>query len=488
MSEQRRFGTAGTLSAILIQAGSRDAQVNPTLATGDVQVSKDGGAFANIATLPSVFPAGSVRVNIPLSTAELSCRMLMIRFKDQAGAEWEEQTILVETYGHSDAEHYNMGKIRYDGVVVLNTDDEHAVHIESQFAGRSGMYLDGSDTGAGLHLRGGSAGRDMDYEDVVAVVPAGFQERIAVTSENITRAGYPNMGALFTGATSPSRSDFDGKSLIGARVIAIPANPLDATGDKVGIILGGYFFDTTTDTTHEVFGVALEPMFGITEGGSTIINSNWIGGAGDLDETASVSGWTFILAEVSTTYQSSASPLSISRSSSLFFREPITAAAIDQQAVRDAMKLAPSAGAPVADSIDEKLDTTESKVDTAITDIADVKADTAQALIDIAAVQVTVDSIAATAALEATSASILAGVTAIVAKLPVSGLISNFTPSVSTVDGVTYDHIFELCAALVNGRYALDVPDTGNITFYKRDNLTVLTIVNVAQAGRTRIS
>lgn len=299
MSEQRRFGTAGTLSAILIQAGSRDAQVNPTLAPGDVQVSKDGVAFANIATLPSVFPAGSVRVNIILSASELSCRMLMIRFKDQAGAEWEEQTILVETYGHPDAEHYNIG--------------------------------------ANPTL---SAEETRDAMDLV------------------------------TGAHPDT---------IDAQLSAIDVK-IDTVDTEVGII-DGKVDGIQTDTTQ-------------------------------------------IISDVGT--------------------------------------------------VDGKVDTTNSALV-----VIDGKAD--DILTDIA-------SLAASAALEATSQAILAAVGAIIAKLPSTGLISNFYPNSSTVDGITYDYIFEVIASFVNGRYALDTPGPCDITFYKRDNLTPLTIVHVAQSGRTRLS
>ncbi len=39
------------------QSNTKLLKANPTLAAGDVKVSKDGGAFANLTTLPSANPA-----------------------------------------------------------------------------------------------------------------------------------------------------------------------------------------------------------------------------------------------------------------------------------------------------------------------------------------------------------------------------------------------------------------------------------------------
>jgi hypothetical protein len=62
---------------------------NPTLATGDVTISKDGGAFANLATLPVVAPAGGNQVQVDLSATEMNADEINIEFLDAAGAEWD---------------------------------------------------------------------------------------------------------------------------------------------------------------------------------------------------------------------------------------------------------------------------------------------------------------------------------------------------------------------------------------------------------------
>ena len=44
-------------------------QASPTLASGDFKVSMDGAALANLTTLPTNTPSGSVMVKVTLSAA-----------------------------------------------------------------------------------------------------------------------------------------------------------------------------------------------------------------------------------------------------------------------------------------------------------------------------------------------------------------------------------------------------------------------------------
>lgn len=101
-----KYGTADALQGKpLIEAGSNNYEVNPTLAVGDAKISKDGGAFANLATLPDVYPAGGRAVRITFSAAELQCKQATVQIIDQTSPkEWEDQTIIVYTHGHENAQ------------------------------------------------------------------------------------------------------------------------------------------------------------------------------------------------------------------------------------------------------------------------------------------------------------------------------------------------------------------------------------------------
>lgn len=71
---------------------------NPTIAAGDFQISKDGGAFANLATLPAVTPASSVAVKITLSATEMNCDNVLITGIDQTSPkEWADFALSIPT-------------------------------------------------------------------------------------------------------------------------------------------------------------------------------------------------------------------------------------------------------------------------------------------------------------------------------------------------------------------------------------------------------
>lgn len=72
-------------------------QVNPTVAAGDFKVSIDGGALANLGTLPAVSPAGSAIVKFTLSTSEMAGANATVICSDAAGSEWCDLTINIPT-------------------------------------------------------------------------------------------------------------------------------------------------------------------------------------------------------------------------------------------------------------------------------------------------------------------------------------------------------------------------------------------------------
>ena len=67
----------------------------------------------------------------------------------------------------------------------------------------------------------------------------------------------------------------------------------------------------------------------------------------------------------------------------------------------------------------------------------------------------------------------------------VASLVAGTAPA---SDGITQAMLIEIASAMVNGKYALNTPGAGDITFYERDNVTPLTVVNVTASGRTRVS
>ena len=68
----------------------------PTIAAGDFKVSIDGGAFANLTTLPTNTP-GTFAVKFSLSAAEMTGDNILVVASDAAGAEWCDQCWNIQT-------------------------------------------------------------------------------------------------------------------------------------------------------------------------------------------------------------------------------------------------------------------------------------------------------------------------------------------------------------------------------------------------------
>jgi hypothetical protein len=84
-------------TSLVSQTAPATFQANPTLATGDVKVSKDGGAYANITTLPSVTPSSSKSVKVQLSSTEMNADEVIVLFSDAAGGEWCDKLVTIRT-------------------------------------------------------------------------------------------------------------------------------------------------------------------------------------------------------------------------------------------------------------------------------------------------------------------------------------------------------------------------------------------------------
>lgn len=77
-----------TYMGLVSQADTKLLIASPTLAAGDFKISKDGGATANLATLPTNTPAASSQIKISISATEMEADNVTIVGIDAAGAEW----------------------------------------------------------------------------------------------------------------------------------------------------------------------------------------------------------------------------------------------------------------------------------------------------------------------------------------------------------------------------------------------------------------
>lgn len=81
--------------ALASQVNTDIFKTTPTLAAGDVTVSKDGGAFTNIGTLPQHISDGVLTV--ALTATEMNADRITILFNDAAGNEWQDLLVTIHT-------------------------------------------------------------------------------------------------------------------------------------------------------------------------------------------------------------------------------------------------------------------------------------------------------------------------------------------------------------------------------------------------------
>ena len=116
-------GEAYSFTVSLLSATTGQILTSPTIATGDVQISTDDGAYANASSV-SVSPAASGIVKVDLTIAEVGAEHFTVRFLDQAGAEWK-QLMYHETVGPAAATSSSSGVSI--GVLVGVVDDSEAI-------------------------------------------------------------------------------------------------------------------------------------------------------------------------------------------------------------------------------------------------------------------------------------------------------------------------------------------------------------------------
>lgn len=102
----RKYGVLVILPPIpLIDFGATDFESTPvTFAAGDTKISKDGGAFSNTTNNP--VHVGNGMYALTLTAVEMQAARIAISIIDQTGPkEWEDQGIIISTYGDVSAQH-----------------------------------------------------------------------------------------------------------------------------------------------------------------------------------------------------------------------------------------------------------------------------------------------------------------------------------------------------------------------------------------------
>ena len=102
----RKYGVATRIRFPLVEAGAQDFKSGATVDAGDFKISKDDGAAVNPATTTPTEIVNIDAYYLPLSVAEMEAANIVIQCTDQTVTkEWEDQQIIIDTYGHPSAQH-----------------------------------------------------------------------------------------------------------------------------------------------------------------------------------------------------------------------------------------------------------------------------------------------------------------------------------------------------------------------------------------------
>ena len=207
---------------LVSQADTRLFQNNPTIASGDWKVSKDYGAFANLATLPTVTPSSTRQVKITLSGTEMTADNVGVQGVDAAGAEWCDwydnfslgvrnadnlafpttsgrstdtdaagnvDARLADAVAHGGTLGSSTATLAMDRVHVNAAGANHAVHLQTAGAGKAALLCEGSlygfwayapDPGIGMAIESDSSAVYLGGTDGITItVTAGHGISIA---------------------------------------------------------------------------------------------------------------------------------------------------------------------------------------------------------------------------------------------------------------------------------------------------------------------
>ena len=183
------------------QSNTKLLKANPTIASGDFKVSIDGGAFANLATLPSANPASGRAIMIDLSSTEMNGDNIVVQCVDAAGAEWCDKLIAIQTTARQiDDLAFPVTSGRGMVVDAAGLVDANTVKVGPT---GSGTAQTARDVGASVLLSSGTGTGQLDFTS--GVVKANATQWLGGTIPAVNVTGVPLVDLKYTlGTISPA--------------------------------------------------------------------------------------------------------------------------------------------------------------------------------------------------------------------------------------------------------------------------------------------
>ena len=120
-----KYGVARSIRIPMVKRAVVDHAVGAdwTPAAGDVKISKDGGAAANVTNLPSAIVMGNSALwDFALTDTEMQAAQVSVTIADSATKAVEDNGFDIETYGHASAQHlFDLDLAQYVPYVKKNT-------------------------------------------------------------------------------------------------------------------------------------------------------------------------------------------------------------------------------------------------------------------------------------------------------------------------------------------------------------------------------
>lgn len=226
-SRKYATGTGADIIIPIVKAGASDFAVAAdwTPATGDVKISKDGGASANIGTLPT-FITG-IGWKFVFTNTELTAGRINVNIVDSATKAIEDQHLIIETFGNASAQ------TSFD--LDLATQDVNAIQISGDSTAADNLELDYDGTGyAKANSTIGTCTTNTDMITAATILTTQFTEAYAAdgTAPTLTQALMLIQQSLhefgITGTTRTVRK-LDGSTTAATFTLNDDTTPTDTT-------------------------------------------------------------------------------------------------------------------------------------------------------------------------------------------------------------------------------------------------------------------
>ncbi len=253
-----KYGVARHIYIPIVKRAVVDFAVSAdwTPSAGDVKISKDGGAAANVTNLPTAITMGNGAIwDFSLTATELQAAQVVVTVVDAATKAVEDQSFIIETYGNASAQHAvdladsvragltalpNATPGAANGVLIAGTNapvtitgSGDALTISSSGGNGVGLKIAGNGSGDGIKSTGGATGAAFE---LVGGATSGDGLKVTTTSGhgfNIAATGTSMHGITATGGNGGTSDGI--KGVAGTGGVDIRGN---LTGNVTGNLSG----------------------------------------------------------------------------------------------------------------------------------------------------------------------------------------------------------------------------------------------------------